>query len=442
MKRSTFICQNCGYRSARWIGRCPSCGEWNSFVEEQEVPLKNNSQIAEFYNLEEIETKEIRRINCGFENLNRALGGGFVEGQVVLLAGEPGIGKSTLALELCTKILNTDGPCLYISGEESLYQLSLRARRLNRSLSGIFATSNTSLEEILKLIELKKPKFVVVDSIQTVYLETIESPPGSVSQVKHCAFKLTKLAKESGCIVLLIGQVNKEGMIAGPKVLEHVVDTVLYFEGERFGFQRVVKVSKNRFGPSGEIAVFKMTNRGLEEVADPSAFFLQERTPTAGSVVFAHIEGSRPFLIEVQALTVKALYSSPQRRAEGIDLNRLMLILAVLEKEVKLFTRDFDVFVNVVGGIELDEPAADLPVAIAVASSLKTIPVGDVVVFGELGLAGEVRSVYLPEERLKEAARYGFLKAVVPRGVETEFVGEIFQVASIKQALQACGLIL
>ncbi|MCS7083794.1 MAG: DNA repair protein RadA, partial [Aquificaceae bacterium] len=382
------------------------------------------------------------RIACGFDNLNRALGGGFVRGQVILLAGEPGIGKSTLALELCGQFAKAGEMCLYVSGEESLHQLSLRARRLDCALSGIIATSNTSLEEVIKLIELKKPALVLVDSIQTLYSESLESPPGSVSQVRQCAFKLTKVAKEIGVITILIGQVNKEGMIAGPKVLEHVVDTVLYFEGERFGFQRVIKVAKNRFGPSGEIAVFKMTERGLEEVLDPSAFFLQERTSATGSVVFSHIEGSRPFLIEVQALTVKALYNSPQRRAQGIDVNRLALILAVLEKEVKLFTRDIDVFVNVVGGIELSEPAADLAVAVSVASSLKSIPIGDIVVFGELGLSGEVRSVYLPEERLKEASRYGFSKAIVPRGVEVDFPGEVYRVGSITQALQACGLIL
>ena len=437
-EKSLFVCQECGFSSPRWLGRCPSCGSWNSIVEEKHLQktyvakpvVKTPKPVLSW------EEESLERLSTGFPGLDQSLGGGIVKGQVILLAGEPGIGKSTLLLQISNKFSEVYGNVLYVSGEESTSQIAIRARRLGIQSNRLFTFSETNLEALMDTLYEERPNLLVVDSIQTLYSSNLESSPGSVAQVRECAFKLSEACKELGIPLFLVGQVNKEGAVAGPKVLEHLVDTVLYFEGERFNFYRVVKVVKNRFGAGGNLAFFKMSASGLEEVPEPSAFFLQERVSSSGSVIFPHTEGSKPVLLEVQALTIQAIYTTPQRRTHGFDLNRLSLILAVLEKEAKIFTRDRDVFVNVVGGVRVDEPAADLAVALAVVSSVKDKPVGDIIVYGELGLSGEVRSVHFAQERLKEGLRFGFKKAVVPKGsyVQMEEM-EVLPVKHIKEAV-------
>ncbi|MEJ5338644.1 MAG: DNA repair protein RadA [Aquificaceae bacterium] len=437
--KNLFVCQECGYSSSRWLGKCPGCGAWNSMVEEVEV--KGLARVLEKKHhpkpLFRWEGEESFRLSTGFSGLDQALGGGLVKGQVILLAGEPGIGKSTLLLQVCEEFSRIYGPVLYISGEESPSQIAVRAKRLGVGSESLLVFPETNLETIIETLGEEKPSLLVVDSVQTLYSSNLESSPGSVAQVRECAFRLSEACKLLNIPLFLVGQVNKEGVLAGPKVLEHIVDTVLYFEGERFNFYRVVKVVKNRFGASGTVAVFKMSGSGLEEVPEPSAFFLQERAGSSGSVIFPHTEGSKPVLLEVQALTIQALYTTPQRRTQGFDPNRLSLILAVLEKEAKVFTRDRDVFVNIVGGVRVEEPAVDLAVALAVVSSVKEKPVGDVLVFGELGLSGEVRSIHFAQERLREGLRFGFKKAIIPAGCSIEVEGmEVAGVRHIKEALE------
>jgi DNA repair protein RadA/Sms len=436
-EKTVFVCQECGYSSPKWLGKCPSCGSWNSLVEEREiqervrvsrkiVPKPIGDYIGESY----------ERLKTGFLNLDQSLDGGLVPGQVLLLAGEPGIGKSTLLLQVCNFFSKLYGKTFYISGEESPTQISMRAKRLGVDSENLFVYPETNLEEIVYLLEEERPSLLVVDSIQTLFSSALQSSPGSVAQVRECAFRLSEICKEGDIPLLLVGQVNKEGVVAGPKVLEHIVDTVLYFEGERFSFYRLVKVVKNRFGAGGNVAVFKMSSSGLEEVPEPSAFFLQERVHSPGSVLFSHTEGSKPVILEVQALTIQALYTTPQRRTQGFDVNRLALILAVLEKEGKIFTRDKDVFVNIVGGIRVEEPAVDLAVAMAVASSVKDKKIEDVLVLGEVGLSGEVRSVHSVEERLKEGLRFGFRRAIVPKGCHVELQGmDVLPVKHIREAI-------
>jgi len=438
-EKTYFVCQECGYSSPKWLGRCPSCGAWNSMVEEREIRSLSGRVEAKTTPkpLHLWEEQNALRLSTGFESLDYALGGGIVKGQVLLLAGEPGIGKSTLLLQVCERFSKLYGPVLYVSGEESPSQIALRAKRLRVGSESLLVFPETNLEEILQTLREERPSLLVVDSVQTLYSSSLESSPGSVAQVRECTFRLSELCKELSIPVFLVGQVNKEGVLAGPKVLEHIVDTVLYFEGERFNFYRVVKAVKNRFGESGNMAVFRMTGQGLEEVQEPSAFFLQERVGSPGSVVFPHTEGSKPVLLEVQALTIHALYTTPQRKTQGFDPNRLALILAVLEKEAKVFTRDRDVFVNIVGGVRVEEPAIDLAVALAVVSSVKDKPVGDVLIFGELGLSGEVRSVHFAQERLKEGLRFGFKRAIVPEGCRVELKGlEVFGVRHIREAIE------
>ncbi|SHK35926.1 DNA repair protein RadA [Thermocrinis minervae] len=436
--KTRYVCQECGYASVKLYGRCPSCGSWNSMVEEVESPkvqsVPSTSEPIPLHMWEEV--KEERR-SSGFPALDQALGGGLVLGQVVLIAGEPGIGKSTLLLQVCDRFSKEEGPVLYVSGEESGRQISLRAKRLNIRSENLYLYTETNLSKIVQAIQNMRPSLVVIDSIQTIHSELLESSAGSVAQVRECAFKIAEVCKGLEIPVFIVGQITKEGSIAGPKVLEHLVDTVLSFEGERFNFYRVVKVVKNRFGSVGEMAVFRMTDAGLEEVLEPSAFFLQERVKAPGSVVFPYTEGSKPVLVEVQALTVDALYTTPQRKTQGFDVNRLALILAILEKEVKIFTRDKDVFINVVGGLSLREPAVDLAVALSVVSSVKNKAIEDAIIFGELGLAGEVRAVHFSDIRLKEALRFGFKKAIVPKGSMVEVEGmEIYPVSSIKEAVE------
>ncbi|MFN3871154.1 MAG: DNA repair protein RadA [Aquificaceae bacterium] len=437
--KSLFICQECGYSSPKWLGRCPSCGSWNTLVEEmdtQRVFQNSPSYQAPKPILSWVEDIP-NRLSTGFSNFDEALGGGIVKGQVILLAGEPGIGKSTLLLQLSDKFSKSYGKVLYISGEESPSQIGMRAKRLNISSEDLLTLPETNLEALIEVIKREEPSLLVIDSIQTLYSGELQSSPGSVAQVRECAYKLSEICKAKDIPLFLVGQVNKEGLLAGPKVLEHLVDTVLYFEGERFSFNRVIKVVKNRFGASGNVAVFKMSNLGLEEVPEPSAFFLQERVISPGSVVFPHTEGNKPILLEVQALTIHALYTTPQRRTQGFDPNRLSLILAVLEKEAKVFTRDKDVFVNLVGGVRVEEPAIDLAVALAIVSSVKEKPVEDFVIFGELGLSGEVRAVHFAEERIKESLRFGYKKAIMPKGCVLELEGvEYFPIRHIREAIE------
>ncbi len=431
------VCQSCGYVSVRWLGRCPSCGEWNSFVEET-LQKSSGSVRAPFQSVAkpigEWSKEDSARVGTGFANLDAALGGGLVPGQVVLIAGQPGIGKSTLLLQVSDRF---SGKVLYVSGEESGTQIAVRGSRLGIGKRDIVIYPETNLERIEEVLESNDPDLLVLDSVQTIYSDKLESSSGSVSQVREVAYRITEICKSKGLPVFIVGQITKEGNIAGPKVLEHIVDTVLQFEGERFNFYRVVKVVKNRFGSTGEVAVFKMGDRGLEEVEEPSAFFISERRSSPGSVVFPHTEGSKPILLEVQALVLPALYTTPQRKTQGFDVNRLSLILAILEKEANIFTRDSDVFVNVAGGLTVKEPAVDLAVAVAIASSKKDSKVWeDLVVFGELGLGGEVRAVHFGDIRLKEAKRFGFKRAIVPKGAEMGVEGmEVFSVSSVGEVV-------
>ncbi len=433
-----FVCQSCGYVSVRWKGRCPSCGEWNSLVEERvaDTPTVPKTKV-EVLPIDRWEEEDYRRKSTGFANLDSALGGGLVPGQVILIAGEPGIGKSTLLLQVSDRF-TAHGRVLYVSGEESGSQIAMRGRRLGVSNPDVLIYPQTVLEEIQKTVEEVDPSLLVIDSVQTMYSEKLESSPGSVSQVREVTFRITEICKERGLPCFIVGQITKEGTIAGPKVLEHIVDTVIQFEGERYNFYRVVKVIKNRFGSVGEMAVFKMSDAGLEEVPEPSAFFVSERVNSPGSVIFPHTEGSKPILLEVQALVLPALYTTPQRRTQGFDVNRLSLILAILEKEANIFTRDSDVFVNVAGGLSVKEPAVDLAVAMAIVSSKKEKPVPeDVVVFGELGLGGEVRAVHFGDLRIKEALKFGFRRALVPGKLNMEVEGiEILPVSNVKEAIE------
>ena len=434
-KKSLYICQECGYQSGRWLGRCPSCGGWNTFSEEAEIPqVKTKSRnVLNFLSssgkpvpITRAQEVEYIRFPSGIKVLDNALGGGLVKGQVALIAGEPGIGKSTLLLQLSHKIARSGKKVLYISGEESVNQIYLRAKRLNALSDNLIVFSETLLERIEEIVQNVEPEVLILDSVQTVFSGELDSSAGSVSQVREVTYRITELAKREDITAFVVGHVNKEGQIAGPKVLEHIVDTVLQFEGERGSFYRILKVVKNRFGPSGEIAVFKMTSWGLEEVPEPSAFFISERnTERAGTVIFPYTEGTKPVLLEVQALVLPSVYATPQRRSEGFNPNRLAIILAVLEKEANLFLRDKDVFVNIVGGMEVHEPGIDAAVALAVVSSVKNKPLPpDAAVFGELGLTGELRNVYFAEARVREAKRFGFKRILVPKSVANELKEE------------------
>ncbi len=417
-----FVCQGCGFSSPKWLGKCPDCNSWNSFVEEEVASAPRRaeagSSVLAPVLLRHVKAQDHARMVVGVAELDRVLGGGVVPGSVVLIGGDPGIGKSTICLQLCYQLASQGKKILYVSGEESVHQTKLRADRIGESSSdSLYIVNATEIEGILAAVKKFLPDLVVVDSIQVVYAAALSSSAGSVSQVRECAHVLTQLAKQSGISIVLIGHVTKEGTLAGPRVLEHIVDTVLYFEGERFSNYRILRAIKNRFGSTNEIGVFEMGSSGLAEVKNPSEIFLAERPMNAsGTVVVPILEGSRPILVEIQALVTKANFGVTRRKAQGIDPNRLSLLVAVLEKRMNLKLFDQDVFVNVVGGMKIDDPAVDLGVCLAVASSVydRVIP-ADILAIGEIGLAAEVRSVTNIALRVNEARKLGFKKCLLPR---------------------------
>ena len=417
-----YVCQNCAYASPKWLGKCPSCGEWNTFVEEMQAAapsaaVRTAGPAAVPVPITEVPESQEPRISTGREELDRVLGGGLVPGSLVLVGGEPGIGKTTLLSEVCNVLARDGRTVLYVSGEESAAQIKLRAQRLGVASPHLLVLAENDLDAILSAAEQTRPQAIVIDSIQTVYTPSLPSAPVSVAQVRESTAELLRFAKGTGTAVLLVGHVTKEGQIAGPRVLEHIVDTVLYFEGDRQHAYRILRATKNRFGSTNEIGVFEMRPEGLREVPNPSAAFLSERAREApGSAVVCVLEGSRPLLVEVQALVTATVFGMPRRTASGVDYNRMVVLLAVLEKRAGLHLGSQDVYVSVAGGMTVDEPAADLGVAAAVASSLRNRPVDEsVVAIGEVGLAGELRAVPQVEKRLQEAARLGFRRAVVPR---------------------------
>ncbi len=421
--KKNYVCQSCGAMHPRWSGKCDSCGEWNT-IEEEVVQISHAKETAgrggrkiEFASLD-APLADNHRLVSNINELDRVCGGGIVTGSVLLIGGDPGIGKSTLLLQTVAK-LSTQAACVYITGEESADQIRLRARRLGLEKSDIAIAAETSLRDIIASLDAAKPDVVVIDSIQTMYSDTIESAPGTVGQVRACANELIKLAKRKNFILFLVGHVTKEGNIAGPRVLEHMVDTVLYFEGDRGHHFRILRSVKNRFGATDEIGVFEMQEKGLVEIPNPSAMFLAERKGNiSGSCVFAGVEGTRPVLVEIQALTANCMGASPRRAVIGWDNNRLLMLLAVMETRLGISLANKDVFLNIAGGLKITEPAADLAVIVAILSSFFNIPTpADAVFFGEVGLSGEVRGVPQPELRLKEATKMGFTSAIIPKSL-------------------------
>ena len=421
-----YICSECEYESPKWMGRCPHCGAWNSFVEdvvskESPAPVaqKRTSMISDNENdispFSELDTPEYTRIATGLSELDRVLGGGLVYGSVVLLSGEPGIGKSTLLLQICD-MLGDNKKVLYVSGEESRGQIKIRAERLHIIGKNLYVLTETNIEEILAKADKIKPDVIIADSVQTMYSDKVSSAPGSITQVKEAAMAFIGTAKNHGISVILVGHVNKEGGIAGPKVLEHMVDAVLCFEGDRRQAYRIIRANKNRYGSTNEIGVFEMTDTGLREVANPSEMLLADRPQdSSGNCAVCTIEGTRPILAEIQALVTPTAFPAPRRTSNGIDYNRTCLILAVLEKRLGLKFSSNDVYINVIGGMDLDEPATDLALALSLISSLADKPIpSNVVAIGEIGLSGECRAITNVEQRVKEAARLGFTEALIP----------------------------
>jgi DNA repair protein RadA/Sms len=445
-QKTYYQCQACGHKTPRWLGKCPDCGEWNTLLEERtsraDRPKIPGSARTGPVPLSEVLPESTERTPSGIGEFDRTLGGGIVPGSVTLIGGDPGIGKSTLLLQAASKL---KGPVLYVSGEESPEQIRIRADRMGINSDRIMLLPETSMTPVFDGAIRMKPEAVVIDSIQTMHTEDLESAPGSVSQVRECAAKLMFFAKGSGVPVFIIGHVTKEGAIAGPRVLEHIVDTVLYFEGDRGHPYRILRTVKNRFGSTNEVGVFEMADTGLSEVSNPSELFLSERPEdVAGSVVVSSMEGTRPLLVELQALVSESGFGVPRRTSIGIDFQRVNLLVAVLEKLGGIQLGGMDIFTNVVGGLKLVEPAVDLGVVLAVSSSLKETPIGpDMVVFGEIGLSGEIRAVGQADTRLKEASKIGFKRAVIPRSNSerlTETYGlQITGVSNISEALEAAG---
>lgn len=445
--KTVFVCNNCGYESPKWMGKCPACNEWNTFYEEKIISSTSGSskikkELTKPIELNRIEGKNESKVSTGFSELDRVLGGGLVNGSLVLLGGEPGIGKSTLILQICNKI-KTDGKVLYISGEESGEQIKLRADRLGVKNNNLLFLSETNIENIEQNILSINPKLVIIDSIQTMYSEEITSAPGSVSQVREITAKIMRTCKENSITTILIGHVTKDGNIAGPRVLEHMVDTVLYLEGERYFSYRMLRGVKNRFGSTNEIGMFEMQNEGLIEITDPSRVLISDNEENpAGSVIVASMEGTRPLLVEFQALTTHSIYGLPRRTANGIDYNRLTLLIAVLEKKLGINLGSQDVYLNVVGGLKINEPAIDLGIIASTYSSFKNMPIDrKTVILGEVGLTGEVRSINLIEKRLKEAEKLGFKRCIIPESnrklLKDNYKLDIIGVKNINEAMKA-----
>ena len=451
-KSSTvFVCSECGYESAKWLGKCPACNNWNTFYEEKVSSKgsglsKGEKQKANsVMQLNKVVGKETSRIKTGFSELDRVLGGGLVNGSLVLLGGEPGIGKSTLILQICDK-LETDGQVLYVSGEESAEQIKLRADRLNIHKDNLMFLSETDIDFVEEEITKMNPKLVIIDSIQTMYSDQITSAPGSVSQVREITARVMKMCKQKQITTIIIGHVTKDGNIAGPRVLEHMVDTVLYLEGERYFSYRILRGVKNRFGSTNEIGMFEMVNEGMVEIDNPSSVLISEREGNpAGSIIVASMEGTRPILVELQALSIPTVFGLPRRTANGIDYNRLTLLIAVIEKIAGIKLGSQDVYLNVVGGLKINEPALDLGIILSVISTFKNIPIKqDVVAIGEVGLTGEVRSINLIDKRIKEAEKLGFKKCIIPESnkklLKEKYKLDIIGVKNINEAIKQINL--
>ena len=449
-EKTIFVCSECGNESSKWMGKCQACGAWNSYYEEKvissNVSSKKEKRKNEAKKLSEVEYKVDTRLDTGIEELNRVLGGGLVLGSLVLLGGEPGIGKSTLILELCEK-LKGEGKVLYISGEESAEQVKIRADRLGIKNDNILFLAETDIDLIEEEILKNKPKLVVIDSIQTMYSDDITSAAGTVSQVREITARIMRICKGNNITTVLIGHVTKEGNIAGPRVLEHMVDTVLYLEGERYFSYRILRSVKNRFGSTNEVGMFEMQNEGMTEIKNPSEILISDRKEnTHGSIIVASIEGTRPLLIELQALTTQSFYGLPRRAGNGIDYNRLIMLIAVLEKKTGMSLGSQDIYLNVVSGIKLIEPAIDLGIVLGIASSYKNIEIDkDLIAIGEVGLTGEIRAVNLIDKRIKEAEKMGFKKCIIPESnkklLKEKYKIDIIGVGSIDEAIRKVGLI-
>lgn len=444
--KTVFFCQNCGFESTKWLGQCPECKEWNTFTEEVITPLSQKKEKelkkVETHTLSEITVDAKQRQSTGMEEFDRVLGSGIVSGSLILVGGDPGIGKSTLLLQTCRNLSQTDTRLLYISGEESLQQIKIRADRMGDFTDNLAFLCETNLSIIDSVIRRTKPDVVIIDSIQTMYNEAVASAPGSVSQVRESTSVLMQLAKGLDITIFVVGHVTKEGVVAGPRVLEHMVDTVLYFEGDRHASYRILRSVKNRFGSTDEIGVFEMVTEGLREVKNPSEFMLEGRsTDGSGSVVACAMEGTRPLLLETQALVTRSNFGMPRRTSAGVDYNRVNLLMAVLEKRLCYRLGDFDAYVNIAGGIRLNEPAVDLAVCMALVSSFKDITIDrETVLFGEVGLGGEVRAVSMADQRIREAKKLGFKKVIMPlsnaRNIKLVPDFDVIGVSTVKEAVE------
>ena len=449
--KTVFVCSSCGYESAKWLGKCPACNEWNTFYEEKVVAnsgvLSNSSNKIKSVprKLKDVEGIDVSRTSTGIGELDRVLGGGLVKGSLVLVGGEPGIGKSTLILQLCDKV-NGDGKVLYISGEESAEQVKIRADRLNINSDDLMFLGETNIDNIQEAIISINPKLVIIDSIQTMYSEEITSAAGTVSQVREITARIMRICKDNGITTIIIGHVTKDGNIAGPRVLEHMVDTVLYLEGERYFSYRILRSVKNRFGSTNEVGMFEMKNEGMVEITNPSSILISERNDNpAGSIIVASMEGTRPLLVELQALTSPSVFGIPKRTANGIDYNRLAVLIAVIEKKAGIALGGQDVYLNVVSGIKIAEPAIDLGIVLACISSYKNVFIPqEVVAIGEVGLTGEVRAVNMIEKRIKEAEKLGFKKCIIPESnkklLKDNFKLDIIGVRNVNEAIKALQL--
>jgi DNA repair protein RadA/Sms len=446
-QKTIFVCQSCGYKAPKWLGRCPDCSAWNSFVEElsedvQKERERRQPALGKPRRIDSISTDKEIRLKTGLNEFDRTLGGGLVPGSLVLIGGDPGIGKSTLILQAVQKLAQYGLKTLYISGEESVQQIKMRADRLTAGAHELYLLTGTCLEDIIERLEELDPRVIVVDSIQTVFTESLSSAPGSIGQVREVTSRLMNLAKRSGRAIFLIGHVTKDGAIAGPKVLEHLVDTVLYFEGDGSHMYRILRSVKNRFGPTNEIGVFEMQDHGLEEVGNPSNIFLEEReSDVSGSIVVSSMEGSRPLLVEMQALVCNSYLAMPRRTTIGVDPNRVSVLVAVLAKRGGVALSDKDIFINVAGGIKIDEPAIDLGIIATAASSFLNKPIPrNTVTFGEVGLSGEIRGVGHTELRLKEAMKLGFSRCVLAqkslKALKTKSDMELIGVSTVQEALE------